>query len=316
MTHDLDPDPPTGQILSLLVRVMQDVTEVGKESTNRQQGFKFRGIDAVLNAVGPALRTHCIVTVPTVIESHYQQVDIGKDRTPMGFARLTVRYRFYACDGSYVETVVPGEAMDSGDKATSKAMSVAYRTALIQVLALPTGDPDPDENVYERSQYAPEEPEQKSARARNARRRQEPAKAASQEDIDNIGTMILASDDFAEIKRLYHRAHVAGVVDAKPRGVDHTIRDLFILEITDQVTQPGANGDTLRELWNLAKTTGVIAVPIPGTGGTLLGDYLKEKGEAVDRREEQDRLTEAANSDNAAALVGAATESWQETEEA
>lgn len=313
MTHDLDPEAPTGQILSLLVLVMQDVTEVGKESLNRAQGFKFRGIDAVLNAVGPALRTHCIVPVPLVMESTYQQVDIGKDRTPMGFARLTVRYRFYACDGSYIDAVVPGEAMDSGDKATSKAMSVAYRTALIQVLALPTGDPDPDHDVYERSQQ--EEPaEQKAPKQRGTRRRQDQQKAPTQDEIDDLGTLIVASDDFGEIKRLYHRAHLAGVTDRKPSGIDHTIRDLFILEITDQAALPNVTGDTLRELWNLAKTTGVIAVEIPSTGGTLLGNYLKEKGETVDRREEQDKLTEAANSDNAVALVGAATDSWQETE--
>jgi hypothetical protein len=50
-----------------------------------------------------------------------------------------------------VQAIVPGEAMDSGDKAVSKAMSVAFRIALIQALNLPTGEPDADSQSYERS---------------------------------------------------------------------------------------------------------------------------------------------------------------------
>jgi len=41
--------------------------------------------------------------------------------------------------------------MDSGDKATAKAMSVAFRTALLQSLSLPTDEVDPDATSYERS---------------------------------------------------------------------------------------------------------------------------------------------------------------------
>jgi hypothetical protein len=63
--------------------------------------------------------------------------------------RVTVRYRFVGPGGDALETVVAAEAMDAGDKATSKAMSVAFRTALLQALALPTDDKDPDQDTYE-----------------------------------------------------------------------------------------------------------------------------------------------------------------------
>ena len=72
----------------------------------------------------------------------------------MAHVSVRVRYRFMAPDGSHVDAVVPAEAFDSGDKAVSKAMSVAFRTALIQALTLPTNEPDPDAEVYERAPAA------------------------------------------------------------------------------------------------------------------------------------------------------------------
>jgi hypothetical protein len=75
----------------------------------------------------------------------------------MGHAQVEVTYTFYGPEGDSFTAKVPGEAMDVGDKATSKAMSVAYRTVLIQALNLPTGDPEPDSSDYERSSRAPQE---------------------------------------------------------------------------------------------------------------------------------------------------------------
>jgi hypothetical protein len=68
----------------------------------------------------------------------------------MGHARIEVRYSF--TDGTdTIATVVAGEAMDAGDKATAKAMSVAFRTALLQTFCLPTDEKDPDEDTYVRT---------------------------------------------------------------------------------------------------------------------------------------------------------------------
>lgn len=141
-------DQPTG-IFDALAAVMADVQAVAKRDKNNHQNFMFRGIDAVLNAVGPALRTHEVVVIPDVLDIHYDAVRTSQDK-PATACRVTVAYRFYARDGSSVAATVPGEAWDSGDKATSKAMSVAFRTALLQALALPTDEPDPDNDTYER----------------------------------------------------------------------------------------------------------------------------------------------------------------------
>jgi hypothetical protein len=131
--------------------VMRAVAAIGKRDRNLEQGYSFRGVDAVVNAVGPALREHGVVVVPLVDTYEYGTVEVGRNRTPMAHARVTVNYRFYGPDGSYIEARSVGEAMDSGDKATTKAMSVSFRTVLLQALALPTDEPDADAHSYERS---------------------------------------------------------------------------------------------------------------------------------------------------------------------
>jgi hypothetical protein len=135
----------------LLVEVKRDVGAVGKGERNAQQGFNFRGIDAVINAVAPALIEHGITVVPNVRTYDFGSVEVGSRRTPMGHARVVVEYTFHGPEGDTLMCSAPGEAMDSGDKATAKAMSVAYRTALLQALSLPTTEADPDATTYQRT---------------------------------------------------------------------------------------------------------------------------------------------------------------------
>jgi hypothetical protein len=139
-------------IVQALNEVMKAVGGVGKNDRNSAQGFNFRGIDAVVNAVSPQLQKYGVVVMPTVLDYEYQSVEIGKNRTVMGHVKVKVTYNFYGANGDTIATTVVGEAMDSGDKATAKAMSVAFRTALLQSLCLPTDDIDPDAQSYERSE--------------------------------------------------------------------------------------------------------------------------------------------------------------------
>ena len=139
------------EIVRLLSQVMEDVGAVKKGDRNEHQKFTFRGIDAVLNAVSPALRKHGVIVIPQTLDYQYETINVGNPPRPMGQVRVMVRYTFHAPDGSSIETVVPGESFDSGDKATAKAMSVAFRTCLIQALCLPTNETDPDAQTYERA---------------------------------------------------------------------------------------------------------------------------------------------------------------------
>lgn len=138
-------------VLQQWARVMDDVQAIAKTDYNSGQKFNFRGIDAVMNAVGPALRTHGVVVVPRIKSVNYRDVQVGSNRTNMRECTLTVQYVVYGPNGDHFSGEAPGEALDVGDKATAKAMSVAYRSFLLQSLTIPTHEPDPDESSYERA---------------------------------------------------------------------------------------------------------------------------------------------------------------------
>jgi hypothetical protein len=133
----------------IIQAVMQEVQGLAKKDKNTHQGFAFRGIDAVMNAVGPALRKHGGFMVPQVIEKTHEIMN-GK----LNLVRITVSYSVYGSEGEPITGWVAAEAFDSGDKATAKAMSVAYRTFLLQLLCLPTDEPDPDSYTYNIAEVA------------------------------------------------------------------------------------------------------------------------------------------------------------------
>lgn len=128
---------------AVLVDVKKSVGKVAKRERNQQQGFSFRGVDATVNAVAPALIDHGVLTIPRLVSERVEAFKTAKG-SEMFRSVVTVSYLFLGPAGDSIEAVVPGEASDSLDKATSKAMSVAYRTALLQTLSLPTDTPDPD----------------------------------------------------------------------------------------------------------------------------------------------------------------------------
>ena len=142
-------------IYAALASVMEDCKGVAKRDRNDHQKFMFRGIDAVVNAVGPILRKHGVIVVPNVEHVTYDvvQTTTGKPATA---CRVLVTYTFYASDGSSIDSRVAAEAWDAGDKAAPKAMSVAFRTALLQALALPTDEADPDSQTYTRDAHQPQ----------------------------------------------------------------------------------------------------------------------------------------------------------------
>ena len=148
-TTVVTPTLPT--ISQSLSEIMKAVGAIAKKDKNTSQGFNFRGIDSVVNAVSPALQKHGVIVVPRVDDYQYETVEIGRNRTAMGHVKVKVTYAFIGQAGDAISATVVGEAMDSGDKATAKAMSVAFRTALLQALCLPTDEPDPDATSYERS---------------------------------------------------------------------------------------------------------------------------------------------------------------------
>jgi hypothetical protein len=135
-------------VFEAVAAVMDEVKAVGKDGQNTFDKYNFRGIDGVMNAVGPALRAHKVIAVPMVDHAEYGTSTTGKGAV-MTTVRIKMTVRWYGPAGDHFDTVVWGEAFDRGDKATAKAHSVAFRTAMLETLCLPTQEPDPDEHSYE-----------------------------------------------------------------------------------------------------------------------------------------------------------------------
>ena len=142
-------------VVEALSAVMDDVQAVRKAGFNEQQKFNFRGIDAVVNAVGPALRKHGVVVVPLAEDVQHEAYST-RSGAQMRNTTVRVRFRFHGPAGDSIEAVTIGEASDAGDKSVSKAHSVAFRTALLQALCIPTDEPDPDASSYERAEPEPD----------------------------------------------------------------------------------------------------------------------------------------------------------------
>lgn len=136
------------EIYQAIIGVMADIGAIGKDKKNAQQGFKYRGVDDVMNALQPVMVKHGLFVVPEIIDQRREERQTNRGGNLI-YSVCTVRYTFYAKDGSSVQCVVVGEGMDSGDKATNKAMSIAFKYACFQVFCIPTEEmKDPDAEVH------------------------------------------------------------------------------------------------------------------------------------------------------------------------
>ena len=134
----------TPLIYKKIIEVMADINAIGKDRRNQQQGFQFRGIDDVMNELHSSLAKGGVFVLPKVLEETRTtgKTSRGGD---MFYTRLKINFGFYAEDGSHVDAVVIGEAMDTGDKASNKALSIGLKYAMLQVFCIPTEDEkDPD----------------------------------------------------------------------------------------------------------------------------------------------------------------------------
>lgn len=144
----------TPLIFERMHAVLAALPAIGKEQENVQQGFKFRGIDDVMNALNPLLTKHGVFYVPEVLE-RVAATRATRNGGVMYEVNLHVRFTFYAPDGSSVTASGWGEGTDSGDKSTSKAMTGAMKYVLFEVFAISTkeaSDLDLDRTTPEDSQ--------------------------------------------------------------------------------------------------------------------------------------------------------------------
>lgn len=193
-------------VFSAIAAVMSDVSKegIGKDRRNDTQGYKFRGIDDVYNALAPVLAKHDLCIVPSVLS---REVVERKNQKGNALFYVTCQVEFTlicANDGSSIKAVTYGEAMDSGDKATNKAMSAAYKYMAMQTFCIPTeGDNDADQTTHE-VVHEPRKPTQNASQAKKA-------------DVwPRFVEKLRSFTDLDDLERWWSSASTQAAVDAMP----------------------------------------------------------------------------------------------------
>jgi hypothetical protein len=140
------------KVFQAISAVQADLAKIGigKDQKNQQQGFKFRGIDDILNTVAPLLAKHNLIIIPNVLDREAVERTTANGRA-LFYTFLTIQYHFISSeDGSEFVTTIQAESMDSGDKGLPKCLSIAYKYLAIQTFAIPiVGAEDPDFETHE-----------------------------------------------------------------------------------------------------------------------------------------------------------------------
>ena len=140
------------KIYKAISGVQQALSEDGiaKNKENKMQGYKFRGVDDIYNALASILPEHGVVILPRMLSRECIE-RVNQKGTALFYTTVEAEFDFvHTEDGSKHTVKTYGEAMDSGDKSTNKAMSAAYKYACIQSFCIPTeGDNDTENTTHE-----------------------------------------------------------------------------------------------------------------------------------------------------------------------
>jgi hypothetical protein len=197
-----------------VIRAINEITAelaregISKNRQNQQQGFKFRGIEDVYAALAHKLAAHKLAILP-IVEERIETVRTSSKGGNLYSVALRVRYEFWsASGGASWSATMWGEAMDSGDKATSKAASMAYKYMAFQVFCIPVaGQDDADAETPPPSKPAAEQ----SGAAKKAAHASQ--KAAPVEPYDNVAfalTDIKNAKTEDALKAIGHRLKESG----------------------------------------------------------------------------------------------------------
>lgn len=221
-----------GKIYEAIASVIADVGYVAKDKVNKQQGFKYRSVDDVFNALHPALAKNKVFIVPRILERECTVIGKTKNGIDMVKVVCKIKFTFFAEDGSSVESVIVGEGLDTGDKATNKAMAVAYKYACFQVFCIPTeemSDPDSEsQELDEESEKKEKRPAEKKSSKNTKSDSQKPnGKQEVENPDDETITVAMLNTIRSEQKR-------TGVTDKQILGVKAiTAKDIESLTVRE-----------------------------------------------------------------------------------
>lgn len=202
---------------------------IAKDRRNQSQGYSFRGIDDVYNALCGLMADAGLVILPRTVR-HKQVERSTKSGSALFYTVVTVEYDFVSAhDGSRHTARFVGEAMDSADKSTNKALSAAYKYACMQVFCIPTegGSVDSENDHYDvaREAAAKQVAERKLAEFRKTEKPSDPPKpqavkpASTSKNFDMLGA-------FREIKTKIGEANYYRILGANGYEKSNQITDV------------------------------------------------------------------------------------------
>jgi ERF superfamily len=186
-----------------------DAIEKAHRTEQGAERYLYRGIDDVFAALHPALGDVGLVIMPGRMVEHRRETRQTAKGGTLNVAMVRVRYRLIGPDGSRASGEAWGEAHDSGDKATQKALSQAYKSFALQLFSIPT------------EASAQDDPDRTNEEAR-------PFTADEQERAGRAYEAALAADTLEALVGIRRRAeHLLGVPVRMADGTLHPLRLLF-----------------------------------------------------------------------------------------
>lgn len=153
---DYEPGPDDPEMVPVhlaWLRVRKDIRGIakGEEYNDGYSRYNFRGVDATVMAFAPVTMRHGVNVVPHQVDATYRDTKTAKGKATRE-CTVTITWHIIGPRGDVIVAQSQGEALDSGDKGTAKAQSVALRVLLLNGGLVPTGDPDPGSSTIDRGE--------------------------------------------------------------------------------------------------------------------------------------------------------------------
>jgi hypothetical protein len=139
----------TDNVITALAKVIADLPAIGKDGRNKDQGYSFRGIEQITKELQPILAKHGVFFVPRVLS--WEERELTINNKPWSDQRLLVEYDVFGpggADDKITVGPVAGIGRDNSDKGANKAMSQAFKYALLQTLCIADGKDDGDQHTH------------------------------------------------------------------------------------------------------------------------------------------------------------------------
>lgn len=233
--------PGAPKIYAAIAGVINDIGVVSKDKVNKQQGFKYRSVDDVYSVLNPALAKNKVFILPEIMDES-REIKTTKNGAQIICVVLKMKYTIYAEDGSHIETILKGEAMDTGDKAINKAMAIAYKYLCFQLFCIPVEDmSDPDADSHELAGAARKEQAATGNGRQTPQKKKEPAEAkpAPGNPKDEKVTEAMVNTIRSEQKRTgVTDKQIFASLHPKPKRIeDMTVKDFDEIMKRFQVTK-------------------------------------------------------------------------------